>query len=79
MLFFHAMIALLSAALILSCPPPFNDFRFLGNDTHNSSELVEAALLQQGLGWTDMASPGGLGNPWTPWPRNGDGIAVVTM
>jgi hypothetical protein len=57
------------AGLALSCAPPFNDFAFVGNDTHTTSELVEAYLNQQGMGWTEAVKGAPPGNPITVWPR----------
>ncbi|KAF1829777.1 hypothetical protein BDW02DRAFT_651107 [Decorospora gaudefroyi] len=49
MLSFHALIALLLATLTLSCPPPYNDMRLIGNTTHTSYNLIQAASLDPSL------------------------------
>jgi hypothetical protein len=75
MLYFY-LLALLLAVLTLSCPPPFNDMRFTGNSTHTSAQLIEAALAEQGLGWTEAVAVQGSGV--TPWPLD-DGEKTTTI
>lgn len=45
-------------AFVAGCPPPFNDMRFLANDTHSSRELILAykALDSGGTGYTEVIS-----------------------
>jgi hypothetical protein len=66
-------LALLLVALVapaLSCPPPLNNFDFIGNQTHTSAQLIEASLAQQGaLGWVKAVSDW-LKNPVKIWPRD---------
>lgn len=61
--------------MALACPPPFNNPDFLGNDTHSTADLIEAALQRQGLGWTDAVAT--YGNPGKPWPRNTDNYVHI--
>lgn len=60
------------AAAARACPPPFNNFRFAGNDT---AALIQEAMLENGLGWTEAASH--FQNPIQPWPRDSDGIVRI--
>lgn len=63
-------LVFLLVTLVVSCPPPLNNFAFLGNETHNSAQLIEAALAPTaGLGWTEVVSAF-LENPVTLWPKD---------
>lgn len=64
--FLFMITALLGVAL--SCPPPFNNVNFVGNETHSTSDLIEAALTQQGLGWSEAVAT--YGNRVKPWPKD---------
>jgi hypothetical protein len=58
----------LFASLVLGCPPPLNNFNFLGNTTHTTADLNDAAANRLGAAWTEVVTFGG--NPHTRWPRN---------
>jgi hypothetical protein len=79
MLYFHALLTLLLAAWSLSCPPLLNDIRLLGNSTHSSFQLIEAARLERRLPWAKLVTPDGPGNLAKLWSRNEQGIALVNM
>ncbi|KAF1836175.1 hypothetical protein BDW02DRAFT_255621 [Decorospora gaudefroyi] len=79
MLFFHALIALLLATLTLSCPPPYNDMRFIGNTTHTSYDLIQAVHLNPDFGWNELVIPTGAVNQGELWPCGDSGVAVVSM
>jgi hypothetical protein len=52
---FFVLLAL--AALVLTCPPIFNHFYFLGNDTHTTADLVRDTLnIQPQLGWSEIVT-----------------------
>ncbi|KAF2648075.1 hypothetical protein K491DRAFT_722874 [Lophiostoma macrostomum CBS 122681] len=61
-------LALLLAPLALACPPPFNDFRFLGNETVSTETLVRQALAEPQFGSIDGVSD--ARNPSQRWARN---------
>lgn len=66
------LLAILASSVTpaLACPPPLNNFNFIGNETHTSAQLIKAALLSQdGLGWTEGVSTH-LRNPIKTWPRD---------
>lgn len=68
-----ALIAVLLAALALSCPPPFNNRAFLANETHTSAQLIEAALAAHGnLGWTEAVSDELNNKNLKRWPKDGE-------
>ena len=62
------LIIALLASLVLGSPPPLNNFDFLGNATHTTADLIDAATSRLGVAWTDMVTVGS--NPHTRWPRN---------
>ncbi|KAF2872078.1 hypothetical protein BDV95DRAFT_618650 [Massariosphaeria phaeospora] len=51
-----------------ACPPPFNDVRFIGNSTHSTADLVQAALHNNNKDkrWVDVVSK--PGTALTVWP-----------
>lgn len=69
------LIVAFLAAVALACPPPLNNWDFVGNETHTTADLISATLEQSGLGWTDAVAT--YGNPGKPWPVNQDGIALI--
>lgn len=70
---FFSFIIVFVAALVYACPPPFNNFDFLGNETHTTADLVKSALNQQGQGWVDAVDPW-LKNPSVRWPQDSDSL-----
>lgn len=72
LIFYLALLLVTFVAPVLSCPPPLNNFDFIGNATHTSSQLIQSAVAQQGgLGWTEVVSDW-LQNPVKRWPRDPD-------
>lgn len=50
-----AVVILVITAIVAGCPPPFNSFKYLGNDTHTTADIVRA--LHPGVeGWTEVVS-----------------------
>lgn len=57
-------------ARVLSCPSPLNNFAFVGNGTHTSAQLIDAALDSEGgIGRTEVVSDF-LNNPVKVWPKD---------
>lgn len=56
--------------IALACPPPLDNPDFVGNDTHTTADLIEAAIQQGGIAWTDAVAT--YGNPGKPWPQDHD-------
>ncbi|KAH7076235.1 hypothetical protein FB567DRAFT_596850 [Paraphoma chrysanthemicola] len=55
------------AALATACPPLFNDFYYLGNETHSTASLVRDLFKQQPqLGWSEIVTM--TGKPLSTWP-----------
>jgi hypothetical protein len=78
MYFLTLIIALNMALPALGCPPPFNNWDFAGHSTHNTAELVEAALLNEpALCWIDAVTS--WGNPSKPWPRRDTSPFVASV
>lgn len=46
------------AFLAAACPPLLNDFTYLGNDTHSTTDLVRALFENDKtqLGWSEIAT-----------------------
>jgi hypothetical protein len=45
------------AALVAACPPPLNDFYYLGNETHTTEDLL--LDLRRGnmqIGWDEVVT-----------------------
>jgi hypothetical protein len=74
---------LLAAALAVACPPPFNDVRFMANDTVDSATLVRNYLdaqnnLNPNLDWYEKVSSGA--NPAVRWPArqvHGESLTII--
>ncbi|KAH7086474.1 hypothetical protein FB567DRAFT_603521 [Paraphoma chrysanthemicola] len=60
------LLALL--ALVAACPPPLNDFKYLGNDTHTTADMIRALVAQTpgGMGWSEIVTQSGIAR--TAWP-----------
>jgi hypothetical protein len=45
---------------VAACPPPLNDFYYLGNDTHTTADLIRGLVDQQSPGdsegWSEIIS-----------------------
>jgi hypothetical protein len=52
------ILLLMLSALVAACPPLFNDFTYLGNDTHTTADLVRGLYEQLGpqQGWDEIAT-----------------------
>jgi hypothetical protein len=52
------ILLLVLSALVAACPPLFNDFTYLGNDTHTTADLVRDLYEQLGpqQGWDEIAT-----------------------
>jgi hypothetical protein len=50
-------LTFLIAALAVACPPIFNDFTFLGNESHTTADLVRDVFNKQPqLGWVEIVT-----------------------
>jgi hypothetical protein len=75
---------LFAAAFAVACPPPFNDVRFMANDTVDSATLVRNYLdalnnLNPNLDWFEKVSSGAA-NQATTWPArqvHGQSLTII--
>ena len=70
---FISLFIVLFAAIVTGCPPPFNNFKFLTNDT--TATIQEYLSANPNLGWSEAVSK--VGNAHTRWPTNNDGYTVI--
>jgi hypothetical protein len=71
---FYAVLTLFLAALALACPPPYNNMDYAPNSTHTSSQIIKAALAQQGLAWVESVTVEGMNNERKPWPKDKNSV-----
>jgi hypothetical protein len=53
------MLSLLIPALVaiaIACNPPLNDFKYLGNETHTTLDMIQGLINQAGMGWTEIVT-----------------------
>ncbi|KAF2746964.1 hypothetical protein M011DRAFT_72460 [Sporormia fimetaria CBS 119925] len=90
LLLFTGFAALLSVAS--GCPPPFNNFDFLGNSTEDTAAIIDAAFrageldkyleptMDSQAGWHDAVSKrGSITKPWPKSPSNGKPAPIVEL
>lgn len=51
-----SILLLALAALAVACNPSLNDFKYLGNDTHSTLDLIQHMMDHVGMGWTEVVT-----------------------
>jgi hypothetical protein len=70
---FLLLLLILFITLAHSCVPPFNDFRYIDNETLLHEAIAEYTSNPEG-GWLNAMH---TGSPIKPWPKDSAGISFI--